>query len=136
RDLPTPPRRFRHLVFGRRCASCEGFVRACDRSACLEVPAKVLFALERLEQRLEVAGAKALCAFALYDLVKECRAVFHRLGEDLQQVTLVVAIDENAQIAETRHVLVDVPYSIDHGVIVRSWNAKELDSVVSKSGDR
>ena len=49
----------------------------------LEIPAKVLFALERLEQCFEVSGAEALCAFALNDLVEERRPIFHWLGEDL-----------------------------------------------------
>src|ERR1700693_1682492 len=45
----------------------------------LQVAAEILFALKRLEQRLEVSGAEALRALSLDDLVEERRAVFPRL---------------------------------------------------------
>ena len=52
---------------------------------------------KRLEERFEIAFAETLRAFALDDFEKERRPIFHRLGEDLQQITFVVAIDQNAE---------------------------------------
>src|SRR6476469_4649466 len=53
----------------------------------LEIAPEVLFALERLEQSLEIPRPEALRAFALDDLVEQRRTIFHRFREDLQEVT-------------------------------------------------
>src|SRR5215831_8161689 len=53
-----------------------------------EVAAAGLLPLDRLEQRLEVAFAKALRAVPLDQLEEDRRPVLHRLGEDLQQVAV------------------------------------------------
>src|SRR5688500_4972647 len=66
----------------------------------LEIPAPRLFPLDRLEERLEVSFPEALGPFPLDDLVKQCRPVLHGFREDLEQVTLIVAIHEYAELAE------------------------------------
>src|SRR5688572_8865493 len=60
-----------------------------------EVPALVLLALDGLEERLEVALAEAERAVTLDDLEEDRRAVAERLGEDLQEVAVLVAVDED-----------------------------------------
>ena len=62
-----------------------------------EVAAQGLFALDRLEQRLEVALAEGARAVALDHLEEERRPVLHRLREDLEQVPVLVAVDEDAE---------------------------------------
>ena len=62
----------------------------------LEIASRVLLFLQRLEQGFEITFAKTLRAFALDDFEKERRPVFHWLGEDLKQITFVVAIDQNS----------------------------------------
>src|SRR5688500_247080 len=64
----------------------------------LQVAPSRLLALDRLEQRLEVALAESASALALDDLEEHRRPVLHGLGEDLQQVPVLVAIDEDAQV--------------------------------------
>ena len=71
-------------------------------------PLAVLLALDRLEQGLEVALAEAARAVALDDLEEDRRPVAERLGEDLQQVALVVVVDEDAEPAQVGEVLVDL----------------------------
>src|SRR5438876_7476153 len=70
-------------------------------SQVLSVTSKVgaarLIALYRLEQRLEVAFAEAGRAATLDDLEEHRRTVGDRLGEDLQQVSVVVAVDEDVR---------------------------------------
>src|SRR5262249_42710850 len=61
-----------------------------------EGPAEGLLALDGLEQGLEVPLAEAAGAVAFDHLEEERRAVEDRLGEDLEQVALVVAVDEDA----------------------------------------
>jgi hypothetical protein len=108
----------------------------CDRSAWLQIPAKILLALERLEQRLEVSGPEALRTLSLDDLVKERRAILHRLREDLKQIPFFVAIDENTQVAQRRQILIDLPDTLRNGVVVRAGNTQEFDAVASQPGDR
>ena len=65
-----------------------------------------LVALDRFEQRAEIAFAEALVALALDDL-EEDRAD-HRLGEDLQQQALALrrrAVDQDAVALQPRQVL-------------------------------
>jgi hypothetical protein len=52
--------------------------------------------LDRLEEGLEVALAEAERAVPLDDLEEHRRAVAEGLGEDLQQVAVLVPVDEDA----------------------------------------
>src|SRR4029079_1096151 len=62
---------------------------------CSEVAAGVLLALDGLEQRLEVALAEAERAVPLDHIEEDRGAVAQRLGEDLQQVAVLVAVHED-----------------------------------------
>ena len=73
-----------------------------------QVASLLLLALDRLEQGLEVALAEAAGAVALDHLEEDGRAVADRLGEDLQQVALVVAVGEDPEPAQVGDVLVDL----------------------------
>src|SRR5437660_1413725 len=63
----------------------------------LQIASPLLLFLERFEQRFEIAFAETLRPFALDDFEEERRAIFHRFGEYLQQISLVVAIDQNPE---------------------------------------
>ena len=63
----------------------------------LQIAPRGLFALDRFEERFEIAFAETLRAFALDNLKKEGRPVLDRLCEDLQEITFVVAIDQDAE---------------------------------------
>src|SRR5882724_8934734 len=77
----------------------------------LEVAAKLLFALNGFKQCLEVALAKAAASLALDDFVKLRGTVFNRLGEDLQHVAFVVAVDKNSESFEFVERLVDFTHT-------------------------
>jgi len=62
----------------------------------LQVAALFLLSLDRLEQRLEVSLAEAERAVPLDELEEHRRAVADRLGENLQQVAVLVPVDEDA----------------------------------------
>jgi hypothetical protein len=55
-----------------------------------------LLPLDRREQRAEVPHAEPLGTAALDDLVEQRRSVLDRLGEDLQEVALLVTVDQDA----------------------------------------
>jgi len=65
-----------------------------------KVAAPLLLALDRLEERLEVALAEAERAVPLDELEEHGRPVADRLGEDLQQVAVLVAVDKYAALAQ------------------------------------
>src|SRR3990172_4316477 len=92
----------------------------------LQVPAPRLLRLERFEQRLEVAFAKAAAAVALDDLDERRRAILDRAREDLQQVALVVAVDENPQLAQGLEGLVDGADPPGGDVVVGVGDAQEF----------
>src|SRR6266516_7527497 len=86
---------------GRRATrSCSAEGRQADGRRPSEVPAPGLLPLDGLEQRLEVALAESLRAVALDQLEEHRRPVLHRLGEDLQQVAVLVPVGKNAQLPE------------------------------------
>src|SRR5260370_37090397 len=60
-----------------------------------EVAAQFLLALDRLEQRFEVALAEAERSVPLDELEEHRGAVADRAGEDLQQITVLVAVDQD-----------------------------------------
>ena len=66
----------------------------------LEIAPQGLFSLDRLEQCLEIAFSKPARAVPLDDLEEERRPVLGGLREDLQQVSLLVAVGEDAQASQ------------------------------------
>src|SRR6266508_3674456 len=72
-----------------------------------QVPALLLLALDRLEQRLEVAFAEAAAALALDDLDEQRRPILERLAEDLEQVAFLIAIHQHAALGQLAHILGD-----------------------------
>src|SRR3954468_14529796 len=93
----------------------------------LQVAALGLLALDRLEQRLEVPVAEAARAVALDHLEEDRRAVADRLREDLQQVALVVAVDEDAEALEVREVLGDLAHAVRRLVVIGVGRVEKLD---------
>src|SRR5262245_21774109 len=85
----------------------------------LEVAAERLLALDRLEQRLEVADPEAARSVALDHLEEEGRAVLDDLREQLEEITLLVAIDEDAHRAQVVPVLLDVADALLDDLVVR-----------------
>src|SRR4051794_29201992 len=124
---PSPPRRAGRHPGGTACAAWPaGRPSPCSAS---EVPPRGLLALDRLEQRLEVALAEAARAVPLDQLEEDRRAVAERLGEDLEQVALVVAVDQDAEPAQIVERLVDVAHAAGHVGVVRVGRAQELDAI-------
>src|SRR5688500_12139062 len=106
------------------------------RAPTLEIPPKFLFFLDRLEERLEVALPEALRAFALNDLVEERRPVFNRLREDLQQIPVGIAVDENAERLERFERLVDLAHSALQLLVVRRWRLEEFHAAIAERRHR
>src|SRR5690349_5510825 len=102
----------------------------------LEVAALGLLALDGLEQGLEVAVAEAARAVALDDLEEQRGAVAGRLREDLQQVALVVAVDEDALLLEVGQLALDLGHADDDVLVVGGRDRDELDAAAAHLGDR
>src|SRR6185437_10364745 len=98
----------------------------------LEIAALRLLALDSLEQRLEVALTKATGALALNDLKEDGRTFLHVAREDLQQIAIVVAVHQNAELRQFLDWLVDFADARLQLVIV-AWHAlDELDTLVAQ----
>src|SRR5271157_4656932 len=69
-------------------------------------PARLL-ALDGFEQGLEVSLAKALRSAPLNDLEEESRPVLDRLGENLEQIALIIAINQDTQFGQFAQVFPD-----------------------------
>src|SRR5262249_57635527 len=67
---------------------------------CLQVAAQLLVPLDRLEECLEVAVPEAARPVALDDLEEQRRAVAEGLREDLQEIALVVAVGQDAELPQ------------------------------------
>ena len=77
-----------------------------------QVAAGCLVLLDGLEEGLEVAGAEALVVVALDELDEERGTILHRLGEDLQQVPVLVKVNQNAVRFDEVKVLLDVHLTV------------------------
>ena len=63
----------------------------------LQIASCGLFALDGFEECLEIAFAKALRALALNNFEKQRRPVFYGFCKNLQQITFVITIHQDAQ---------------------------------------
>ena len=99
-----------------------------SRSSRLQIAPRVLFAFEGFEECFEISFAETLRAFALDDFEKQRRSVFDWFGENLEQITFIVAIDENAQPLQRFQFFVDVTHPIGQRVVITRWNLQEFDT--------
>src|SRR5680860_79532 len=103
-----------------------------------EVAAGVLLALDGLEERPEVPLAEAQRPVPLDELEEHGRPVAHRPGEDLQQVTVLVTVDQDLallQLLDRDPHLAD-PLAQLRIVVVGVGGVEELDPVAAQDVDR
>src|SRR5215213_2658607 len=110
-----------------RCAAFAVLTREYGSSA-LEISSQCLFALDRLEERLEVACAEALGSLALNDLVENGWPVFDRLRENLKQVSFIVPVDENPELLKRREIFIDFADSRGNVIVIRCRNLQEFNT--------
>src|SRR5262249_14562209 len=110
-------------------ARCGAAVSRAERYAeALEIAAQSLLALDRLEQRLEVALAEGARTVPLDHLEEERRPVLRRLREDLEEVPVLVAVDEDAQPTQVGPRLLDVADTVERVLVVRLRRGQEADA--------
>ena len=61
----------------------------------LQITAAGLLALNAFEQGLEIPFSEALGTFTLDDFIKQRGTIFHRLGENLQQIPTIITIHKD-----------------------------------------
>src|SRR5439155_860193 len=102
----------------------------------LEIAPALLLPLDGLEQGLEVALAEAARAAALDDLEEQRRAVLDGLGEDLQQVALVVAVDHDVEALDLLDVLADGADAVPQVGVVGLRHGEKLHAAAPQRVDR
>src|SRR5262249_44259683 len=98
--------------------------------------APCLLVFNGLEEGLEVPLAKASRPVALDDLEEEGGTVLYGLGEDLEQVALLVAIDEDSQVGDLADVLGDRADAVGEQLIIGARDLQERDIVGAHRADR
>src|SRR6266480_6207913 len=68
--------------------------------ASLEIAALSLFLFYGFEEGFEIAFSKRLAASPLYQFEEEGRPVLERFGEDLEHVSFLILVDEDAEFLE------------------------------------
>src|SRR5581483_3587707 len=96
----------------------------------LQVAAERLLALDRLEERLEVAFAEGGRAVTLDHLEEHRRPVLRGLREDLEQIAVVVAVDEDLVLLQHRVVLRDLADANRRLVVVRVRRVEEREAAL------
>src|SRR5665811_138003 len=107
-------------------------------SASSEVAALFLFAFESLKEGLEVALAEAERAVPLNEFEEYRGAVTDGLGEDLEQVAVFVAVDEDAALLQLldRHPDVADAFAQRGIFVVAVRRGEELDTLGAQPVDR
>src|SRR5215216_1615113 len=75
----------------------------------LQIPSPRLFRLQRHEQRLEIPRPEAVGAVTLDDLKENSRPILDTFREDLEQVTVLVAVGQYAETLQCVQRLVNLP---------------------------
>lgn len=105
-----------------------------------QVASLSLFPLNGLKQALEVSSTKAFKGVALDDLDEDGGAVHERLGEELEEVPLLVVVDEDVEALNGVEVLLQLPLpllgtqALAHGGVVGRRDADELDAALAHGG--
>src|SRR6185437_2925210 len=89
-----------------------------------------LFALDGLEQCLEISFTERTRSVALDDLEEQRGPVLDGLGKDLQEIALLVAVDEDVQLRQFVQVFRNVAHTTRQRIVVRAGNVDEGDVVV------
>ena len=84
-----------------------------------EVAPTSLLAFDGFKQGFEVAFPEALRSAAANDFEEQRGSILQRLGEQLQQVPLVVSIHQDAEIRDLLVILFDVPTQRFHSFQTR-----------------
>ncbi len=61
-----------------------------------QVTSQLLFPLNGFKEGLKITFPKTLCPLALDDFKEQRGPILHRLGENLQQVTFLIPVHQNA----------------------------------------
>jgi len=96
----------------------------------LEIAPQGLLAFDRFEQCLEIAFSKPAGAVPLDHFEEERRPILGRLGEDLEQVALLVAVGEDAQTLQVVVVGVDLADTLLEVVVVRGRSLQEAKTAL------
>ena len=102
----------------------------------LERAAAGLLALDGLEQRLEVAGAKASRPLALDDLEEDGGPVRDHLGKHLEQVAILVAVDQDPEPPQLVPREVEVAEAGPNVVVIRGRHVEEAHAPLAQRPDR
>src|SRR5689334_372148 len=102
----------------------------------LQVAAERLFSFDRLEQRLEVAVAEAARAVPLDHLEEDGGPVLRGLREDLQEIAVLVAVDEDPVLLQYRVVLVDLADPVGDLLVIRVGRVEEDRAALLERLDR
>src|SRR5262245_16035746 len=102
----------------------------------LQISARRLLALDRFEQRLEVPFAEAARALPLDDLVEERRPILDGLGEDLKEIAVGVAVDEDSQLLKLVDRLVDPADAALQLIVVCRRHGEKLHAAIAQRRHR
>jgi hypothetical protein len=101
----------------------------------LEIAPAPLLQFDGFEQRLEIAFTKALAARTLDDLQKQRRSVLHRLGEDLQEVAVLVSVYKDIIFTYQFPVFFNLSNPVPDSVVIALRNGEKFESVPSELSD-
>src|SRR6266487_3440782 len=80
------------------------------------------------KERFEITFAEASRSLALDYFKEDSGTIDDRLGEDLQQVALVVVIQQDPQRGQLLYILFDLANTIKHGFVIRRGSGEEIDA--------
>ena len=109
-------------------------------AALSEVASLSLLGFDGLEERLEVSSTETIVITSLNNFNEECRAIFQRLGENLQKITLLIEVDQKIQFSNFLkiffHFEADLAESLAKVVVIRWWYRQKLAPASFHPSDR
>src|SRR5271157_1050387 len=96
----------------------------------LEIASFLLFKLERLEERFEVAFAKALRTVTLNDFDEHRGTILNWRGENLKQITFIITIYKNAKVVNGFQIFINLANAVRQNFVVGFGHTQEFHAII------
>jgi hypothetical protein len=93
-----------------------------------KITPETLLAFDGFKQGFEITFTERAGAFSLNDFKEKGRAVFNRLGENLQQITFIVSVNENAELFQRIDIFINCSDTLLQRIVIGGGYREKINT--------